>query len=218
MSVRRWSSRLAAGLVALIAAVASYSHMRAVALEYGQTDLIAMLQPLSVDGLVIVGAVAISDGRRRTWSAWLAFGVGVLASIAANVLAARPDHIARIVSAWPAVALLLVVEVISRSAPATVSGALEVPESALPDGQTVASDETAETAEFEPVKPDSEPARSRSGNAVLVMRAHRANPTVSHRELARRVGVSVATVKRYRPSPTQVDDTAVAALSVPSPN
>jgi hypothetical protein len=112
---RRWTSRLGAGAVAAIAAVASYSHMRHLALACGQEDLIATLLPLSVDGLVMVGAVAIGDGRRHTWSAWLAFWVGVAASIAANVLAARPDPISRVVSAWPAIALLLVVEVISRS-------------------------------------------------------------------------------------------------------
>ena len=137
MNARRWSSRLSSGAVALIAAIASYSHMRSVALEYGQTPLIATLLPLSVDGLVIVGAVAIGDGREHTWSAWLSFWAGVGASIAANVLAARPDLIARLISAWPAVALLLVVEVITKSTrgrakrgspgPATVSPAVAEP-------------------------------------------------------------------------------------------
>jgi hypothetical protein len=111
---RVWSARLGTTAVALIAAVASYAHMRGLALTYGQEPLIATLLPLSVDGLVIVSAVAIGDGRRHTWSAWLSFWTGVGASIVANVLAAQPNLTARAISAWPAVALLLVVEVISR--------------------------------------------------------------------------------------------------------
>lgn len=115
MSTRRAASTIGATAVAIIAAVASYSHMRSVAIDYGQPEMIATLLPLSVDGLVIVGAAAIGDGRARSWSAWVAFLAGVGASIAANVLAARPEAIARIISAWPAVALLLVVEVLTRS-------------------------------------------------------------------------------------------------------
>jgi hypothetical protein len=115
MNTRRAASTIGAAAVAAIAAVASYSHMRSVAIDYGQSEMIATLLPLSVDGLVIVGAAAIGDGRARTWSAWLAFFAGVGASIAANVLAARPEAIARVISAWPAVALLLVVEVLTRS-------------------------------------------------------------------------------------------------------
>jgi hypothetical protein len=109
------ASRTSATVVAGIAAVASYTHMRHLALQYGQEPLIATLLPLSVDGLVVVAAVAIGDGRKYTWSAWLSFWVGISASVVANVLAARPDPIARAISAWPAIALLLVVEVLSRS-------------------------------------------------------------------------------------------------------
>ena len=115
MSARSWASLLATTAVAGIAAIASYSHMRTVALDYGQSPLIATLLPFSVDGLVLVGAVAIGDGREHTWSAWAAFWTGVGASIAANVLAAQPNPVARIISAWPALALLLAVEVITRS-------------------------------------------------------------------------------------------------------
>jgi len=114
---RQLASRASAATVAGIAAIASYTHMRHLALAHGQDRLIATLLPLSVDGLVIVAAVAIGDGRANRWSAWLAFWVGISASVMANVLAAPPEVLARCISAWPAVALLLVVEVISRSAP-----------------------------------------------------------------------------------------------------
>ena len=114
---RRWSSRFGTAAVAIIAAIASYSHMRGLAIRHGQDSLIATLLPLSVDGLVVVAAVAVGDGRRHTWSAWLSFWLGVGASVIANVLAAQPGIISRAISAWPAVALLAVVEVLSRSEP-----------------------------------------------------------------------------------------------------
>lgn len=65
--------------------------------------------------MILVATLALGDGRRSKVSAWVAFLVGVAASLAANVLAAEPDATARVVSAWPAVALLLTVEVLPRS-------------------------------------------------------------------------------------------------------
>jgi len=184
MSARRWSSRLSAAMVAAIAAVASYSHMRHLALRCGQEDLIATLLPLSVDGLVMVGAVAIGDGRRHTWSAWVAFWTGVGASIAANVLAARPDLIARVVSAWPAIALLLVVEVLSRSG-RSVAVAGPVPA----DVHTPAplADEGQEQIECPP-------AASTRERLALVLRRM---PDANAEQLAEQLGVSSRTVRRY---------------------
>ncbi|PWR16096.1 hypothetical protein DKT69_07625, partial [Micromonospora sicca] len=101
--------------VTVIAAVGSYDHMRELAHRAGQGPLLAALLPLSVDGMILVATLALNDGRRSRWSAWLAFLVGVAASLAANVLVADPHPVARVVSAWPAVALLLTVEVLARS-------------------------------------------------------------------------------------------------------
>ena len=44
-----------------------------------------------------------------------AFGHGALASVAANVVAAEPTAVGRIVSAWPAVALLLTVHLFQHA-------------------------------------------------------------------------------------------------------
>lgn len=111
---RRIASTSGALLVGSIAALASYTHMRSLALTHGQTELISTLLPVSVDGMMVVATLALGDGRRYRWSAWLAFWTGVAASILANVLAARPEVLARCISAWPAFAFLLVVEVITR--------------------------------------------------------------------------------------------------------
>jgi hypothetical protein len=103
MNLHRLASLTGALLVAAIAALASYAHMRTVAVRYGQPPLIADLLPISVDGMMAVATVALGDGRRHRWSAWLAFWTGVAASILANVLAAQPSLPARCISAWPAV-------------------------------------------------------------------------------------------------------------------
>ncbi|MGV9762411.1 DUF2637 domain-containing protein [Micromonospora tulbaghiae] len=135
MNARRFASLAGTVAVTVIAAVASYDHMRTVALDAGQSAFLAALLPLSVDGMILVASLALGDGRRSRWSAWLAFLVGVAASLAANVLAAEDDAVSRVVSAWPAVALLLTVEVLARAgrtpvatpAPAPVALAVATP-------------------------------------------------------------------------------------------
>ncbi|MEV0391782.1 DUF2637 domain-containing protein [Polymorphospora rubra] len=95
--------------------------MVAVALRFGERPEVAYVLPLSVDGMLVVASAAMMEdkraGRRVRWSARLAFVAGVVASVAANIAAAQPSLGARIVAAWPAVALLLVVEMLTRSQP-----------------------------------------------------------------------------------------------------
>ncbi|MBM0231158.1 DUF2637 domain-containing protein [Micromonospora sp. STR1_7] len=109
--------------VAGIAAWSSWSHMVAVALRFGERPEVAYVLPLSVDGMLVVASAAMVEdkraGRRVRWSARTAFAVGVAASVAANIAAAEPSLGARIVAAWPAVALLLVVEMLTRAQPAS---------------------------------------------------------------------------------------------------
>jgi hypothetical protein len=52
--------------------------------------------------------------RRVRWAVRATLVLGVAASVAANVLHARPDPVAQIIAAWPPLALLLTVELISR--------------------------------------------------------------------------------------------------------
>jgi hypothetical protein len=61
----RWVSVGGAGLVASVAAVASFSHMHAVAIKAGESALVAVLFPLSVDGLAVVVSVALVEVNRR---------------------------------------------------------------------------------------------------------------------------------------------------------
>ena len=111
MTARRFFSITGTIVVGGIAGIASYTHMRDVALATGQGKLIADIGPFSVDGLVLVATLAIGDGRKSTFTAWCSFLIGVGASLAANIAAADGTTAGRIVSAWPSVGFLLAVEV-----------------------------------------------------------------------------------------------------------
>jgi len=55
-----------AGSVAVVAAIASFTHMQAVARQVGESELVATLFPLSVDGLAVVASVALVEVNRRS--------------------------------------------------------------------------------------------------------------------------------------------------------
>ncbi len=114
----RLARNVSAATVALISAWSSYSHTVHVALACGERPEVAYALPFSVDGMLIVATIVMVDDRRRHANvrpiARLAFAAGVAASVAANVAAAHPSLGARAVNAWPALALLLVVEMLAR--------------------------------------------------------------------------------------------------------
>ena len=119
MSITRLTSTVGAGAVAAIAGWSSWSHMVAVALHYGEKASVAYVLPVSVDGLLVVASAALVDdkrnGRKGRWSARVAFAMGICASVAANVMHAEPSLPARLIAAWPALALLATVELLSRA-------------------------------------------------------------------------------------------------------
>ncbi len=111
--------------MALVAAVASYTHMRDLAAKHGETWL-SWLVPLSVDGLLVVASLAIvrarRDGTGAPGLAWLAVIVGILVSLVANVANAGPDLVNRLVAAWPPLAFAIAYElVVSLIRPADAS-------------------------------------------------------------------------------------------------
>jgi hypothetical protein len=115
-----WSRRAGALIVAAVAAYASYQHQRAFALHGGADRTSAGLWPLSVDGLLLLSTAALlktDDGtsNRIRVVSWIAFGLGIGVSLAANIasaptLAWRPV----LVAGWPPVALLLAVELLTH--------------------------------------------------------------------------------------------------------
>ena len=178
--------------VASIAAWSSYSHMVHVALRYGERPEVAYVLPISVDGMLLVASTVMVDDKRAggavRWSARVAFTAGVAASVAANIAAGQPTLGARIVAAWPAVALLLVVEMLSRSRGPEASD------------QTVASPDTEQKPPPVSTSQSQSPTRPRRRSAaqttadIADIRAQR--PDASAAEIAVALGLSERHVRR----------------------
>jgi len=103
--------------VAGVAAVASYEHMRALASVAGE-GWRSWLLPISVDGLAVAASMTMLVRRRAHQRAgvlpWAALLLGLGASLAANVAAADPTVVGRLVAAWPPVGLLLSYELLMQ--------------------------------------------------------------------------------------------------------
>jgi len=61
-----------------------------------------------------VNALTLRRLRRIRWVVRLTLATGVAASVAANILHARPHPVSQAIAAWPPLALLLTVELVSR--------------------------------------------------------------------------------------------------------
>jgi hypothetical protein len=108
---------LGVAVVAVTAAIISFSHVHSVAIRTGETELTSWLLPISIDGAVVAAvSVLLADsraGRRPRPLTWLLLALGLLSSLAANVAAAEPTGTARVVAAWPPLALVLGIEVLA---------------------------------------------------------------------------------------------------------
>ncbi len=111
-----WVRRITVGsvvLVGVVAAVVSYAHISELAARSGEAWR-AWLLPLSVDGMLVASTLAIVDRRRfgqpAGWVPWAGLTLGIAASLAGNVAAARPDVVSQIVAAWPPLALAVSIE------------------------------------------------------------------------------------------------------------
>jgi len=90
--------------VAPVAAIASYDHQRTPAALAGE-GWRALLLPVSVDGLVVAASMSMLVRRRAGLPAgalvWVSLRAGIGTSLGANVGAAEPTAIGRLVAAWP---------------------------------------------------------------------------------------------------------------------
>lgn len=203
MNLTTLSSRLATGVVAAVAGFASYSHIVKVAKSVHEADQVAFVLPLSIDGLIVVGTMAMLDdkrhGRRPRTSARVALGFGIVATLAANVASAQPSLKARLVAAVPAIAFLIAVEVLAR-----VGRQLSATEAAEQQ-PVVQAEPDSEQAGEQPEQVDSlstalPPVRKpQPSSRERVERAHKRSPEASNKDLAKRLELSAKTVQRYRP-------------------
>ncbi len=119
---RKAATRLSVGVVALVAGYNSYGHQYDVARMAHQPQHFAAVLPFSVDGMLLAASLAIAEdkaeGRKPRLWAVIAFWLGATVSVSANVASVIVhygfDWLAIGVSAWPPIALLITVEVLSR--------------------------------------------------------------------------------------------------------
>jgi hypothetical protein len=107
---------LVVAMVALVAAAASYQHQRTLAALAGEGWL-AWVLPISVDGMMLATGRSILRRRRAgipaPFLSWFGFTLGFVASVAANVAAAHPTVVGRLIAAWPPVALFIAYETLA---------------------------------------------------------------------------------------------------------
>lgn len=115
-TIRR-TTTAAVAIVAAVAAAVSYEHMRTLGTLAGEGWRADVL-PLSVDGLVVAASMALLVRTRAGKPAgplvWASLTAGILASLAANVAAAQPTLIGRLVAGWPPLALVLAYELLMQ--------------------------------------------------------------------------------------------------------
>jgi len=132
-----WVQCFCTGVVAVLAAYASYRHGREFAVRFGADGSTASIWPLIVDGLLTTATVELwrpSHGGGR-WAAWVAFGFGISLSLCANIGSVpRLTVFSVVIAACPPLALLLAVELLNRALKrhradgqrsATMNGAVE---------------------------------------------------------------------------------------------
>jgi hypothetical protein len=115
----RYSTIAAVTAVGLAAAVLSYRHQFELAAGHGESVLTAKLIPISIDGLLLAGTLAVLDAsRRQTGHAWVArvtVGLGVAMTMWANIVhGIGYGWTGIIISGWPPVALMAAIEVLAR--------------------------------------------------------------------------------------------------------
>src|SRR6266699_2512875 len=113
----RLTTALAVACVAAVAAVISYRHAYELVRSHGESGPTARLVPFTVDGLIWAASMLILDANRRSrpvplLARWC-LGAGIVATIGANLAHGLGDGpIGALVSAWPALALVVSFELL----------------------------------------------------------------------------------------------------------
>jgi hypothetical protein len=98
--------------------VSRHLHMHMLVALHGQPGWVAVLTPLSVDGMIVAASTTLlSDSRpgsRGGVLPWALLVVGSVASLAANVAVAEPTVTGRVTPAWPSFALIAAYELLMR--------------------------------------------------------------------------------------------------------
>lgn len=206
----RFTTVAAVVVVALVAAVVSFSHMQEVAERAGERWR-SWLIPASVDGLMVAASMVLLVRRRSGlpggWLAWAALLGGVLASLACNVAGAEATTTARLLAAWPPLAFagafeLLLQQRRSAPVPRSVAAVVEVGEpggevaptrSSVAESVTVRNGEPGDSAPpiVPPVPSPLAPVDPLAVRvAAMVAHGRETGQPVGRRTVARQLGVS----------------------------
>ncbi|KDE12434.1 DUF2637 domain-containing protein [Rhodococcus aetherivorans] len=195
-------------LIALLAFTLSFSKLVDLASRAGYGDRMSHLWPLVVDGLAVVATMGVVRLRAQRWYAWLLLAASTTVSVVAAVAGAifttgpLPPIAAAAVSVVPPLCLLaaphLAVQLMRDSrrpddvAPMAPVESTTLAEGVAPYDVEVATDSTSPDgpAQLFAVPPASTDRRTKA--LELIARG------LSQREVARRVGVSDTTVRRWR--------------------
>ncbi|MDL4814955.1 DUF2637 domain-containing protein [Actinomadura opuntiae] len=115
-AIRASTAAVVVGIGA-IAAYVSYRHALDVARAHGEPGSTGRLVPLTIDGLVYVASMVLLDAARRgapvPFLARPALALGIGATVAVNVLhGIAHGPVGAVIAAWPAVTLVVVVELL----------------------------------------------------------------------------------------------------------
>jgi hypothetical protein len=94
-------------VLALVAAFVSYRHALQVVRAHGESGGLALAWPLTIDGLIYAASMVLLNAARQQvkthWLAYFALGLGIVATLAANVAAGLAyGPVCALIAAWPA--------------------------------------------------------------------------------------------------------------------
>lgn len=230
-------STLTVLVLAVAAAVLSFTGLRDLAIASGIPAQIAWLLPLVVDGMVLTGSLGVIASALTgiaTWYPWFLTLFGVAASIAGNVLAAPPDTTSRLVHAMAPTTFALSIEGLLRiyRAAAVASAERERARLAREEAEAARAEAAAERAARAearaqrfggiPVSGDVGFGAAEGRNTKdLAGEILAGNPEIKGGELARRLGIDPSYARKLlrdlrseQPAPAPV---APSAPTLPRP-
>jgi Protein of unknown function (DUF2637) len=163
------------GLLALIAGTVSYLHMHLLVELHGQPGWVAVLTPLSVDGMIVAASTTLladsRSARRGGLMPWALLVIGSLASLAANVSVSEPTATGRVIAAWPSFALIAAYELLMRQVRNAAETATFRTRRGRPPGRSVSA--AAAIADGAVSTRKAEPARGRAVGKEVRLEAWR---------------------------------------------
>jgi hypothetical protein len=153
----RYSTIGAVSVVALVAAFVSYRHALQVVRAHGETGPLVLAYPVTVDGLIYAASMVLLNtarqGIRPRWLAYVALGLGIAATLAANLAAGLSyGPVGALVASWPVPALVISYELLMIVVRTSVRAAATAPvaDTAVPESSAALNGHAHAAAERTP--------------------------------------------------------------------